>query len=167
MTTATHPFDHFGPAPYRFVGLRTIDEVNAALEKQGYDPLVKRGDSGIGTCIGTCEHCGTPISIAVHFEASNGSRFHVGETCAKKAFQPGSKALSEAVAACNQRRTELRKQKVLTQFNRAVEWLEFALVDGPHPKGFQGETLKDYLYWYKENAGKAKFVEVCKQHGFQ
>jgi hypothetical protein len=164
MTTAlVHPFDHLGPGPYRFAGLIDASEIAVAmsLTESIYDKPAP------GSCIGSCDHCNTAITIGVQFVASNGKRFKVGETCAKKAFQPGSVPLSQAKKACNDRRTAIKNAKTSADYDRAVVWMNLKeIADCPHPKGFQGLTLADYLNWYQQNAGKKKFVDTCKTHGF-
>jgi hypothetical protein len=158
-----HPFDHIGPGPYTYVGMRDHDAVNEVLIRQGLDGNIQEGG-----CIGCCDHCGTAITIGILFKTSDGKLFKTGETCAKKALLPKSKALSEAVKACNERRTKIRNQKTLERYHAACEWLESdRFINGPHPKGCDWLTLKDYLTWYKQNAGRAKFVEICTKNGFK
>ena len=159
----THPFEHLAPGPYRFVGLLESDEVSLALNKNGLDGIEEGG------CIGSCDHCYSAITIGVMFKGSDGKKFKVGETCAKKAFEPGVPVLSEMKKACNARRLNLKKEKEATKFNACIQWLNDRtdLNDLPHPKGFNGLSLGDYFQWYREQAGKAKFVEICKEQGFK
>jgi hypothetical protein len=163
MTQLTHPFERLAPGPYQFTGM---------YDASGYNDRLRHCDElmvGVeeGGCIGSCDHCGTAITIAVQFVGSNGVKFKTGETCAKKAFEPGTIALTEATQACNARRTTIKKAKIQSQYARAIEWIEGSnLADIPHPKGFTGLTLRDFLGWYRENAGKAKFIAVCENYGF-
>ena len=161
--TLVHPFDAIGPGPYRFIGLYDASEVSLNLVAQGYDGL-QHDDS----CIGSCDHCSTAITIAVRFQCSNGKKFKVGETCAKKGFEPGSIPLSEVKKACNARRLSLKKEKDAATFDLCIEWLnnKTDLNSLPHPKGYANLNLGDFFQWYRDNAGKAKFIEVCKLHGF-
>lgn len=74
--TATHPWTHFGPGPYRYVGSkRKVHTSN--------------GEGWLGSSSeragGTCDHCGAAIMYAFQFRAANGVEFVVGSTCAERA----------------------------------------------------------------------------------
>ena len=162
MTTLTHPFEAIAPGPYRFVGLYDAAEVTLKLNANGFDGLEDE------SCVGSCDHCGTAITVAVRFVGSNGQKFKVGETCANKAFEPGTVAVSAMKKACNARRLAMKKAKECATFDLCIQWLNDRtdLNDLPHPKGFSGLSLGDFFQWYRDQSGKAKFIEVCKQHGF-
>jgi hypothetical protein len=154
-----HPFEHLAPAPYSFVGVFDASRFqDAVLDSAHVAPLED-------SCVGSCDHCGTPITVAVKFKGANGTEFKVGETCAEKALEPGTPALTKCKKACNDRRSKLRKDKLNNTFENAVEWAQ-QQTETPHPKGWVGKSLSDYLYWFHENAGQKTFIDTCKKHGF-
>ena len=163
MPNLIHSFEAIAPGPYKFIGLYDASDVSENLIAQGFDGL-QHDD----LCVGSCDHCGTAITVAVRFIGSNGHKFKVGETCANKAFEPGTVAVSAMKKACNARRLAMKKAKECATFDLCIQWLNDRtdLNDLPHPKGFDGLSLGDFFQWYRDQAGKAKFIEVCKLHGF-
>ena len=170
MLTQTHPWSHLAPGPYTFIGFKTATLIDQERSQAGYES--NRGFMGTVSdfdCIGSCDHCGTGISGVFWFKGVNVIEFKVGETCAKKCDRPLYDLKVKSVAT--KRRTEMaaqrKKEKLAREFLLAVEWMNSGYPEiQPHPKGWEGKTLKDQIDWYKTNAGRAKFVEVCKQFGF-
>jgi hypothetical protein len=146
--------------PYRFVGIRDAETIGQLIDDTD-SMQVKPGE---GACIGSCDHCGTAISVAVLIRGADGV-FKVGETCAKKVAEQEPKVIAQVKTACNARRSDLKKAKINKAYDKyLLMLLDGTCLDQPHPKGWEGQTLNDYLGWYGKNAGRAKFVEVCRQH---
>jgi hypothetical protein len=165
MTQIKHPFEDLAPPPYKFVGIRDASEIAAKMEAA--QSLYDKPEEG--ACIGSCHHCFAAITVGVKLKGSNGVAFVVGETCAKKAFQPEETIAQSVKKACNQRRTKIKNQRVSAEYEKALNWFTESegLKSEPHPKGFSGLSLWDYLDWYQKAAGKKKFVDVCKNNGFK
>lgn len=154
----SHPFNHIMPGPYRFVGVYDAETIANAIERS--DSMFVKPEEG--SCIGSCDHCGTAISVAVKIRGANGV-FKVGESCAKKIYEQEQNLGAQIKKACNARRNQLKKAKVAQQFTECLKKLPLA-INLPHPKGWEGKTLFDYLDWYRHNAGQTKFVEICNQY---
>ena len=160
------------PGPYEFVGYydattighQILDAQNTlSVTSSSLLPYMKPPQEG--DVIGSCDHCYQAIAYAVVVKGANG-KFKVGETCAKKICDAEPKIASEAKQAANQRRAKARKTKLAAAYQECIDRLErdrSILADRPHPKGWEGKTLADYLDWYRYNAGRAKFVEIFNQ----
>ena len=157
---SVHPFSHIMNGPYKLVGFSTPEDresMNAHRKSEGLtytDNL----------CGGTCEHCGTAISIVCTIEGAEG-RFKVGSTCVEKVT--ASPEITTKVKQLVAKRTaKLNKERTARQYKEACEWLtanKSTLALQPHPKQWQGQTLADHLEWYRSNAGAAKFIATLKK----
>jgi hypothetical protein len=157
MTTQAlvHPFSSIMPGPYSYAGYRDASTLNDLLDQK--DSMFSRFEEG--ACIGSCDHCSTAISYAVLVRGANGV-FKVGETCARLADE---KVGALAKKAGNERRKKAKASKLDSDFTICIKWMNQSSYELPHPKGWEGKTLYDYLSWYLSNAGKAKFVQTCKR----
>lgn len=94
MTNVNHPFEHFGPAPYRVVQVREIVHiVPGAYARAG----------------STCDVCGTGIRWVYFVRAANGTEFRTGCDCAQKCGM-SAKELKQARGAYIRDRNEEQRR---------------------------------------------------------
>lgn len=119
-TTSTHPWTHFGPGPYRYVG--TKRKVHVSNGGGWLSESRERAGS-------TCDHCGTAITYAFAFRAANGVEFVVGSSCAEKANQDfgGVEVARMKFDAARQRKeakVAAAKAKTIQQWPSILELLD-------------------------------------------
>lgn len=168
MTTqleTVHPFSHIAQPPYRFIGFSTPEGREAQQESLKAEGKLYTTN----LCGGTCDHCGSSIELVCTLEGMlNGSpfRFKVGSTCVEKAAN-SPKIVDKVKKLVSDRRTKLKNEKIDAVYTKAIETMndrkEYFQLQ-PHPKGFEGQTLYDYLYWFSCNAGKAKFNQTIAKY---
>lgn len=154
-----HPFAHIMDGPYSYVSISFPEDRTAAAEDNKENGRVYTSNNSGGTC----DCCHTAITICVAIKGSLGV-FHVGSDCARKATQ-SPKVLDIIKTQLNKRNADKRKQKLQLDMVEADEWIalnQSTLKALPHPKGFDGLTLLDYLFWYRKNSGNAKFIITYK-----
>jgi hypothetical protein len=153
-STKVHIFEHLGRAPYRLIGVLDAGEA--------YDPdrNPKPGTS--------CDHCGTYITLIFRCKSSDGKTFVIGSTCVDKLGDAGlRKAVNVKIA---ERRREARRIKAIEKWEAErpererreaerqaaeqarnariiAEWerVKPKLAAQPHPYGFSGKSLLDYI----------------------
>lgn len=138
--TKTHVFAHLGPAPYRYKGV-----TKNIFSIPGCPEATKPG--------GSCDHCGTGISLEFHFTAANGRKFKVGSSCVDKAGDAGLKRdIAQDVRDHQRELREARNAKKRTANAALVaeRWpsVRPMFAAQPHPNSYyasQGKTLADYL----------------------
>jgi hypothetical protein len=159
---SVHPFSHIMDGPYKLVGFSTPEsreELNSQRKSEG--KLYTTNTS----CGGTCDHCGTAISIVCTIEGANG-RFKVGSTCVEKAAQ-SPEIVNKVKHLVKQRTAQLNKDRQVKQYVQAIDWIEEnseSLAILPHPKNWNDSSLLNFLQWYRANAGKAKFIATVKKY---
>ena len=158
---SVHPFSHIMNGPYKLVGFSTPEsreDLNNDRKEKGLTYTANT------SCGGTCEHCGTAISIVCTIEGGEG-RFKVGSTCVEKAVET-PEITTKVKQLVAKRTAKLNKERTARQYKEACEWLtanKSTLALQPHPKAWQGQTLADHLEWYQSNAGAAKFIATLKK----
>ena len=161
---AAHPFDCFGPGPYRLLGVETTEDremMNADLRAAG-KPYTEN------MCGGTCDFCGQAIWDVWRFRCANGETFKVGCDCALKAFEHAPKAVKVIEAEARKVETRKRHAREERTLAEAAAWIEAnaaALAALPHPlerRAAAGETLADSLAWMWKNAGTAGKIKAYK-----
>lgn len=163
-----HPFSHLGPAPYRFAGCVDISE------KAEHDAVQREAlASELETlpAVGSCDHCGTAITVAYRFQAADGTRFKVGESCANKAYKEAkqtTKAQQQFEAAVRKRKRDMRKAREAAKIAETVEIVaknREKLANHPSPnewRAAKGDTLADWCDWMLTHAGNAGKITVGK-----
>lgn len=164
LNESVHPFDRFGTAPYRFLG----------VTKNWFST----GQGDAGKPGGTCDYCGTGIAYEYHFQSADGRKFKVGSECMLKADRdPAAKAhvamyggpsLSDIA---KREKAKIDKQNKLNAAAQRFETLrsllpqvEATLKQYPHPHAsYMGRplTLYDWVKWMVDNnAGKDLAYDV-------
>ena len=108
---------------------------------------------------GSCDYCSTSIRWAHWIVSADGNRFKVGSECVKKT---GDKGLIRIVNAEISKRKKANDQ---ARVEAALEHLaekEEALTSKPHPKGWEGKTLLDYVNWMMDHAGLTGKLQVAR-----
>jgi hypothetical protein len=161
-TNAVHPFSHLGQAPYRFLGLETLEDREAKnQDKCNAGEIYTTNMSG-----GSCDHCGTEISNVCRFVSADGKRFKVGCDCAEKALDNESDAVAKRAVdyAHRKHQGKIRKVRALRNYladKAAVEAMLPALAAVASPNR-PAETAADWAQWMLANAGKAG-VSKCRK----
>ena len=135
-----HVFAHLGPAPYRYTGV-TLN----LFSIPGCPEATKPG--------GSCDHCGTGISLEYHFAAADGRKFKVGSTCVDKSGDAGLRRIIARDVADHQRQLREARAQKKRDADAAIVAREWPTARGrfaaiPHPNQFfasQGKSLADYL----------------------
>jgi hypothetical protein len=164
-----HPFAAFGPGPYRLISVQDAGDRAAIQDGRASEGLVHTTN----ICGGSCDHCGTAIWVVYQFRAANGAEFKVGEDCAEKAYGPQLSsddyatraAAAKIKAQVNKAKRERKAAKDAAKIEAADAWIgehREALDALPHPRGFDGLTLLDWLRWTFGNAGTAGTLKACK-----
>ena len=159
MTVLIHPFEKagLGKAPFKFVGMREIAFViPGVMNKAG----------------GSCDYCGTGIRWACDIVGADGKRFKVGTDCVRKVHAKGTPLLNEmelamknAKAAVAAKKAAVAAEKLAARVKVAETKLEAApelLKGAPHPFGFGGKTLRDYVEFLLRFGGAAGRTKACK-----
>lgn len=174
--SASHPFAHIAPGPYRYLGAEsTADrEALAAASRSNGETYTTN------MCGGSCDHCGTAISDVHRFRGSDSKVFKVGSSCVFKALgvngehdpnQPAGRALVAKVRSAkrssDRRKRHAREATKIAALETALGNAETAakLAAMPHPVAWRndkGETLLDSLRWTMDNAGNAGKVKAAK-----
>ena len=167
MTTITeteiHPFEKagLGKAPFTYVGMQDQDI------RYG-ERVVKEFDNGVVMTTkpgGSCDYCGTYILDMYRIRSSDGNNFKVGCECVNKCCGP------KLVAAVNSADKKAKKDRarfnqrlrIADAFNRLWETAVIEkLTATPHPKGWEGKTLLDYVKWMSNNAGHTGRLEAAR-----
>lgn len=145
-TTATdtrHPFERrgLGPAPYRLVGAET-----KLFRIPGVEGSTKPGAS--------CDYCATAITQVYWVKAADGRRFKVGCECIRKAADKGLiSGVKQAESARRRKLAEAKSAAVKAELDALLVDAAGALAAMPHPKGWAGRTLLDWVQWMAANAG--------------
>lgn len=156
-----------GKAPYRFLGVQT---------KVGPITMPDGGQVGApGQPMGTCQYCGTGIKDCYYLRSTDGREFYVGCDCIRKA---GDKSLIRYVKAeeAAKRRAknhernlkrwaaeaEVRKG-LMAEVEAAMAEHRGALEARPHPYGFAGKSLYDYMAHCLPQAGNTRLESFIKQ----
>lgn len=169
MPDKIHKFEAagLGKAPFKFVFFQAIP--SSALAEQNptaYNlqmSALRRSSSG--SAGGQCEFCGMPIMNCYLIKSADGNTFWVGCECVTKTGDAGLKAVVD-----KQKRliaNEARHAKEAQQ----IEELRVMLNDKgnqakwdttPHPRGFSGKTMMDYIDWMYHNSGNAGKIKLLK-----
>lgn len=153
MTTIElHPFNHLGPAPYKFVGRfqmpsKLLIDKNPSAYNMALSSLPK-----IISGYGSCAHCGTAIKNVYIIECSNSNRYGVGCDCIFKIDSDPVlvNKVKRAKAAADK---EAQKASKKTKLEDALAWFEdnrLSLARIRHPQEWlasQGKTYADYIDW--------------------
>lgn len=155
METTRHPFEVFGPGPYRYIGHST----------ETYQAV--RGDPSCPIQPGaSCDYCGIGIYEVFRFRTANGVVFKVGCDCAERSGD--KKILSAIKADVLKHRREVAHKRADTVIDRALAALPTAreaLTAKPHPnqwRAAKGATLADWCDWMLANAGRSGKTEAAK-----
>jgi hypothetical protein len=149
MTNMIHKFEAagLGKAPFRFVGCesKTYQACPGAPLQPG----------------GSCDYCGTAITIHCHVVSADGRRFKVGSDCIAKV---GDAGLKRAVDA---KKKEARKAREAARIAEGAGMLydpelRERLEREPHPNGFKGKTLLDWANWMLDHAGNRGKLAVAR-----
>lgn len=156
MQATDHIFAHLGPFPYKLINCDfPTSDFKRTVDSDGFAHETKNG--------GTCDHCGRAIMNKVHFEAADGTRFHVGVDCAEKAgFSGFERKVKAAAKARKQNRDQDRIQRALDALTKHRD----VFAQEEHPKAWataQGLTKADYLEWMMVHCGKTKQLAIAKQ----
>ena len=112
----THPFEKFGPAPYRFVDFwempgKWLLESNPEAWNNAMRMAPRTGKPGEETVrVGACHHCGTGILNHYILQAANKVTFIVGCDCVFKAAS-GTQAAQDVERHVKQRQKAQRDAK--------------------------------------------------------
>jgi len=129
-----------------------------------------------GQPAGSCDYCGQGIKYCCHIRSADGREFVVGCDCVMKLDRKTNAKLVEVVETEKKRierehRRELakaRRQRESARIAAAFESLgqspakQASLAAQPHPRGFAGLTLGDYVEWMRRNAGHGGMLQVAK-----
>jgi hypothetical protein len=146
VTDKIHVFErsNLGKAPFRFVGVsyKTYQACQGAPVQPG----------------GSCDFCGTGIAECCLIQDVNGKQFIVGNTCVNKTGDAG--LISATKRAVNAARSAARQKKQIEKIHAlkallATEAVQARLKAEPHPRGWAGKTLLDYVDWMMQNAGNS------------
>lgn len=156
--TVEHPFSHLGQAPYRFLGLETMEDREARNQD-----LCNAGEVyTTNMCGGSCDHCGHEIWNVCCFISADGKRFKVGCDCAEKALD--GTARKAVVTAAKKHQSKVRRNRAVRNYladKATVESLlpSLALVASPNRPT---ETAADWARWMLQHAGHAGMAKCRK-----
>lgn len=149
MTNTIHKFEAagLGKAPFKFVGAET--KTYQACPGAPIQPG------------GSCDYCGTAITIHCHVVSADGKRFKVGSDCIAKV---GDAGLKRAVDQVKKAAKKAREQARIAE-GAGMLWdpeLREKLEAQPHPNGFKGKTLLDWANWMLDHAGTRGKLQVAR-----
>lgn len=149
-TGTIHVFERagLGKAPFRFLGAEDKwHSVPGAPKKPG----------------GSCDFCGTAIVTHCYIRGADGRKFKVGIDCVNKTGDAGLRRnVAAAVREANRVKVAARAEAVFEAATEAFPKVAAALAAKPHPRGFAGKTLLDYVNWMHDNAGRKGKLEAAK-----
>lgn len=175
----SHPFEHLGPGPYRFVGTWTMpSQALLAANPSAYNNALADAPA-IEAGLGSCAHCWTAITNVFIIECSNGKRYGVGCDCILK-LDSADPALVRKVKAAKSE-ADRQKRWAKQDAKREKEAARIAVVREqvlvivgakedelkalPHPS-ISHLTLFDYLSWMTQRFIWDKSLSVLKANGF-
>ena len=156
LVKPVHPFEKagLGKAPFRYVG---------ASENH-----IKHADGSMQPA-GTCDYCGTGISLQMHIKSSDSRCFIVGCDCVQKLDWEDNQLSKLAKAVQNKHRSVQAKKRTQVQaenLETLIEENKEKLMALPHPKGWETKTYLDYILWLApkcEKTGKSKLYKQIKK----
>lgn len=162
-TETLHVFERsgLGKAPFRFVGMLQQDIAygEAVISREGGILVTTKPG-------GSCDHCGAYIVNMFQIESSDGKRFKVGSDCVLKTGDIGlAKIVKAKVSELNKVRTDARNAD-------RIETLKLQLSDNairaklrefPHPHGFKGKTLLNFVEYMNLRGGTSGKVKAAKK----
>ena len=156
LVKPVHPFEKagLGKAPFRYIG---------ASEKH-----IKHPDGSMQPA-GTCDYCGTGISLQMHIKSSDSRCFIVGCDCVQKLDWEDNQLSKLAKAVQNKHRSVQAKKRTQVQaenLETLIEENKEKLMALPHPKGWETKTYLDYILWLApkcEKTGKSKLYKQIKK----
>lgn len=147
-----HVFERagLGKAPFRFRGAARV--VYQACPGAPIQPG------------GSCDYCGQAISIHCTIESSDGKRFKVGSDCVAKTGDAGLRKVATAVAKLKAKeQTEREAARVRAAEEKLSDpELREKLESQPHPRGFTGQTMLDWVNWMLAHAGHTGRLQAAR-----
>jgi len=164
-TDTLHPFEKagLGKAPFRYAG----SEVKIG-------PIQLGGGLSVGAPgqpMGTCDYCGTGISVCYTIESAEGNRFVVGCVCVNKIYKASNCTASQLArdpvyqkikADKRDRDRKLRHERETAKITAGRQWAEehrSELEALPNPYR-AGENLWQQYEWFMLNAGNRGRIRI-------
>jgi hypothetical protein len=161
LTGIVHPFEvaGLGKAPFRFSHV-----TENVFSTGGLFAVTKAG--------GTCDFCGTGIRYEYWIKSHDGQTFKVGCDCVARLQSADNRLIGEVERAKRildkqirdakkKEKTEKGYARVYAAYERLPE-VSGKLAIIPHPCGFDGKTMLDYVQWMRNNAGLSGLTKCAK-----
>ena len=166
--TKNHPFTYtLGNGPFKYIGSYDLSIFKSGKdfeEIMRHNPPPKLKDG-----LGTCAHCGHPITHVMIVQNGDNELYGVGSDCVQKVYDSGDvRAISQMQKDIRARKREQRHMReckkigeLLPEYKKALTYLTLL----PHINSYyasKGKTLADYFEFIVPNSAPSTKIKHMK-----